>query len=240
MSRGGDRNITVFSSEGRLYQIEYALRASKTGDLTSVGVCGKDVVAMVCQKKVFDKLVDPSSITRMFAITPTIGCVVTGLMADGKYQVQKAREIASDFEHDNGYEIPIPLLAERIADLNQVYTQKAARRPMAVTMVIGGLDIEDGSQLFKIDLAGHFAGFKAVSAGSKEVPAMKFLEKKVKVANMNEKKAVETAILCLQNTLSTDFKPSDIEVAVIKKDERFRVLSEDEVEVYLSEIAERD
>mmetsp|Transcript_4613 Transcript_4613/g.6204 ORF Transcript_4613/g.6204 Transcript_4613/m.6204 type:complete len:118 (-) Transcript_4613:9-362(-) len=115
MSRGSgagyDRHITIFSPEGRLYQVEYAFKAVKASGLTSIGVRGKDCVCVVTQKKVPDKLIDPKSVTHLFKITKFIGMLVTGMMPDAKSLVTKARSTAADFRHNYGYEIPMDYLA---------------------------------------------------------------------------------------------------------------------------------
>eukprot|EP00854_Cymbomonas_tetramitiformis_P028361 gene28361-35145_t len=92
MSRGSgagyDHHITVFSPEGRLFQVEYAFKAVKAAGFTSIGVRGKDSVCVVTQKKIPDKLIDPSSVTRLFKITKFIGILVTGMMGNIADQAQ--------------------------------------------------------------------------------------------------------------------------------------------------------
>lgn len=181
MSRSSyDRYLTIFSPDGRLYQVEYAFKAINTAGLTSIAVRGKDCSVVVGQKKVPDKLIDASSVTNIFNLTPEIGCIMTGRVADARAQVQRAKMEAADFKYKYGYAITPDLLAKRMANMNQVYTQRAAMRPYGVSMILVGIDAEHGPQIFKIDPAGYYVGFRATAAGVKQTEATNFLEKQFK------------------------------------------------------------
>lgn len=245
MSRGNsggyDRHITIFSPEGRLYQIEYAFKAVKGGGVTSVGVRGATSCAVVTQKKVEDKLMCPESVTRIFNLTDKVGCVMTGLIGDSRAQVQRVRQEAQDFKFKFGYDMPVHHLAQRIADIAQVYTQHASMRALGCVMILCGIDDEKGPQLFKVDPAGHFFGYKAAAAGGKEQEATNYLEKKIKQnADMDEDTTIQTAIMCLSSVLGSDFKGVDIEVGVVKDGSCFSNLTVEEIEGHLTAISERD
>ncbi|KAG5248376.1 proteasome alpha type [Salix suchowensis] len=134
MSRGSgagyDRHITIFSPEGRLFQVEYAFKAVKAASTTSIGVRGSDSICVVTQKKVPDKLLDQTSVTHLFPITKFLGLLATGMTADARNLVQQARNEAAEFRFRYGYEMPVDALARWIADKSQVYTQHAYMRPL--------------------------------------------------------------------------------------------------------------
>ncbi|XP_052147077.1 proteasome subunit alpha type-6 isoform X1 [Oryza glaberrima] len=286
MSRGTgagyDRHITIFSPEGRLYQVEYAFKAVKSAGVTSIGVRGKDSVCVVTQKKVpvsslrfdlkrsrlyavytairdqerrliclapcdvililQDKLLDQTSVTHLFPITKYIGLLATGLTADARSLVYQARNEAAEFRFKWGYEMPVDVLAKWIADKAQVYTQHAYMRPLGVVAMVLGYDEEKNAQLFKCDPAGHFFGHKATSAGLKEQEAINFLEKKMKDdPQFSYEETVQIAISALQSVLQEDFKATEIEVGVVRKDDRvFRALTTEEIDQHLTAISERD
>ncbi len=168
--------------------------------------------------------------------------ILTRNAADARSQVLRARQEAGSFKHTYGYDIPVHYLANRLADKAQVYTQHAWMRPLGVATIMVGFDEESGPQLFKCDPAGSFAGFRACSAGEKEQEANNLLEKKLKNnPQLSTSDTIKLAIASLQSVLSVELKPSDVEVGVVSRENpRFRILSSEEVEQHLIEIAERD
>jgi 20S proteasome subunit alpha 1 len=257
-----DRYLTVFSPEGRLYQVEYAFKAISGSGHTAVAVRGKNTVVVITQKKVPDKLLDASTITHLFSITPTIGCVMTGLIADARAQVSRARAEAADFRYKYGYEITPDALSRRLANINQVYTQRAAMRPLGISMILIGMDPEYGPQCFKLDPAGYFVGFHATAAGQKQQEAMNHLEKKWKKldggkgsddpkgagATLKRDEVIEMAIEAMSIVHATDYKSGEIEIGIVSDAEDedvktkglWRVMNEDEVEKHLLAYAEKD
>mmetsp|Transcript_5820 Transcript_5820/g.6556 ORF Transcript_5820/g.6556 Transcript_5820/m.6556 type:complete len:247 (-) Transcript_5820:174-914(-) len=241
-SAGYDRHITIFSPEGRLYQVEYAFKAVKGGGLTSIGVRGDDCCVVVTQKKVPDKLLDPTSVTHMFKVTPDLGACCTGLIADARSQITRARYEAAEFKYKNGYKVPVHYMAQRIADVGQVYTQHAFMRALGVVTILIGIDEERGPQLYRVDPAGHYLGYKACAAGQKEQEANNFLEKQIKKGDpMTFERTVEIAITTLQTCVGSDLKPTDLEVAVVTKENpRFTVWNEEQIDATLTAIHDRD
>ncbi|CAG8593208.1 3320_t:CDS:2 [Acaulospora colombiana] len=165
---------------------------------------------------------------------------MTGLIADARAQVTRARQEAAEFRYKYGYEIPTDMLAKRVANINQVYTQHAAMRPLA--MILIGYDDERGPQLFKCDPAGYYVGYKATAAGAKQQESLNHLEKKLKKdPSLSLEDTIELAINTLSSVLSADFKATEIEVGLVTRDDpKFRTLSVSEIDEHLQRIVEKD
>jgi len=244
-SIGYDRYITIFSPEGRLYQVEYAFKAIKVPGITNVCIRGKDSCIVVSQKKVPEPLLKAETVTSLFSITKNIGCCVTGLIPDCKSRVQRARYEAAEFEFKYGYEIPVSYLAKRLGDISQVFTQYAGTRCLAVSLTLIGVDEENGPELYKVDPAGYCLGYSGTSSGLKQIEAQNYLEKKQKVKDFSElsfDEGVQLALQALGTVLSSELKSSDVEIGYVRAGEgnarEFRKMEENQINEYLTQIKE--
>ena len=223
--------------------LEYAFKAAKSSGITSIGVKGNDCVVFCTEKRVPDKQIVPDSITHLFSVSDNIGCCVTGLLPDARALLTRLRYESAEFRNKYGYPTPVHVLATKCGDLSQVYTQQAFMRPYGVFTMLGSIDEEKGPQLFKVDPAGLFHGYKAVAAGAKEDEAINFLEKQWKKTNGNltVPQAIQLSIECLQYVSSQEFKKTDLEVGLIcSSHPGVRLLTADEVEEHLAVLAARE
>jgi len=250
MSRSSfDRALTVFSPEGRLYQVEYAFKAITSAGHTSIAVKSDNAAVFIGQRKVPDKLLDADSVTHIFQLSPKIGCIVTGRTADARAQVMRAQNEATQWRYKYGYEITPDMLARRIANINQVYTQRAAMRPYGIAMILIGMDAEFGPQIFKLDPAGYFVGYHGTASGAKQTEAMNVLEKSYKKdewAKLRGDKAsvdelVELALSSMAQVLANDLKAGEIELGIVTAENPlFRKMTTDEIDGHLQRLSEKD
>jgi 20S proteasome subunit alpha 1 len=214
-------------------------------------------------------LINPDSVTNIHSVTREIGALTVGLIPDTKAVLGLLRKESYDYKSDNGLDVPINVLSQRVADQAQLYSQHAFMRPFGVESILATYDKELGPQIFKVDPSGHFCGYKAASSGVKEQEANNYFEKYVRKEKeknvepfkLNDEDTIRLAIDSLQNVkkfrlfstsqigswfsrgqiLSEEFKNTDIEVGYVSKTEReFRKLTTDEIERHLVFLQSRD
>jgi 20S proteasome subunit alpha 1 len=152
------------------------------------------------------------------------------------------RQFAGDYRYEYGYDIPINVLGDKVSELAQTYTQHAYMRPLCLVTMLFTIDDERGPQLFKIDPAGHFVGYKATASGEKEQSANNQLEREYKKrSDFSTDEAIKVAIKALQTTLSIEFRNTDIEIALVSLESpEVHVLNPEEIERELSKVGESD
>jgi len=237
-----DRHLTVFSPEGRLYQVEYAFKAARAILDTGLGFVGSGISCLVASKKVPDKLMNPADLTNIYTITKSIGLLAMGRASDCRSIVQKAREFAHEFTYKNGYEIPVSFLCKKVADYFQKYTQNAHRRCHGCDVIFCGWDMEDGHQIFHCDPAGQSFGYTACAIGGKQGNVNNHLDKVFKEWKdpADSDLVVEEALLALMKGTGNDYKANDLEVLMCEPNGTIKKLSEAEIDTRLTAISDRD
>ncbi|CAM9546241.1 unnamed protein product [Pylaiella littoralis] len=182
-SRGYDADLTLFSPEGRLYQVEYVMRAVGHYGCPVVGVHGEGCCVVACRRDVPDELlVYPDSVSSVFRITDDIYSAATGLSGDVRYQVKRARLQALDYKKQYGSPMPSRLLTLAMADAAQVNTQHAALRPMACVSLVISVDDTTGPALFRVEPSGQVFQAWGTAAGRGSAASLEFLEETFKTA----------------------------------------------------------
>jgi proteasome alpha subunit len=208
-----DRAITVFSPDGRLFQVEYAREAVKRGT-TAVGVRAKNAVVLLVDKRVSSRLVVPGSIEKIFHIDAHIGCATSGLVADARALVDRARVEAQMNRVTYDEPIPVETLAKRICDYKQSYTQFGGGRPFGTALLVAGVDVT-GARLFETDPSGALIEYRASAVGSGRSQAMESLEAGYK-EHMTVDGAVQLGLKALVAATENKLNAEALEVAVVE------------------------
>jgi len=229
---GYDRAITVFSPDGRLFQVEYALEAVRRG-WTTLGVrCPEGVVLGVEKKKVVP-LVDPSSMEKIWKIDEHIGVAYAGLASDGRVLIDRARIEAQINRLVYDEPIDVEVLTRRIGDLKQLYTQHAGVRPFGVSFLIAGVD-RTGPRLFMTEPSGAYAGYYAIAIGAASQQAMEVLEKNYR-EDLKLEEAIRLSLKGLSVAIEGGLSSDKVELAVVDvATKRFHKLSKEEVAKYIA------
>jgi proteasome alpha subunit len=175
-----DRAITVFSPDGRLFQVEYAREAVKRGT-TTVGLKFKDGVVLIVDKRIASRLMEPRSIEKIFQIDGHIGCATSGLVADARILVDQARVIAQINKITYDENMSVEELVKKICDFKQNYTQYGGVRPFGTALLVAGVD-EQGEHLFETDPSGALVSYKAGSIGAGRNAVMEVFEEEYQEA----------------------------------------------------------
>ncbi|MDG6909035.1 MAG: archaeal proteasome endopeptidase complex subunit alpha [Nitrososphaerota archaeon] len=225
-SAGYDRAITIFSPDGRLYQVEYALETVRRGNL-AVGVQTKHGVVLAVEEKQ-RKLQSAESVIKMFQIDDHVGAVGAGYIPDARIQVDNARVLAQSNRLIYDEPVDVEAIAKRIADMNQQYTQYAGVRPFGVSLIIAGVD-EAGPVVYLADPTGTYSGFHAIAIGQGSDQVNDYLEKNYS-SDLNLEGAVTLAIECIYLVSEDKSGTSHIKVAVVEAGtKKWRRLAEAEI-----------
>jgi proteasome alpha subunit len=226
---GYDRAITVFSPDGRLYQVEYAIETVRRGTL-AIGIKTKGGVILAVEEKA--RKLQISNVTqKIFQVDDHIGVAAAGYIPDARTQIDHARFFAQSNRLIYDEPVDVEGVAKNIADMAQQFTQYAGVRPFGVALILAGVDA-NGASLYLTDPSGTYIGYDAVAIGAGSDQVTEFLEKNYK----NELSMDEGAALAMESIyLVSEEKTGTrhIKMAMISNEDKImRKIEEQEIEKY--------
>jgi proteasome alpha subunit len=230
---GYDRAITVFSPDGRLYQVEYAREAVKRGT-TAVGIKAKDGVVLIVDKRVSSKLLEASSIEKIFKIDEHIGVASSGLVGDARALVDRARVECQINRVSYDEPIEVEALSKKLCDHMQTLTQYGGIRPYGTALLIAG--VSDGEcRLFETDPSGTLLEYKATGIGIGRPAVMKVFEEEYNPES-EIRDVIMLGLKALHSATEGKFDVDQVEIGVIGKENAiFRKMSREEVASFVGQ-----
>ena len=228
-SRGYDMTPTMYSPDGRIYQVEYAIETVKRGTL-AIGVRSKEGVIMAVEEK--PRTLQTSNITqKIFQVDYHIGVAAAGYIPDARVQVDNARFFSQGNRMTYDESVEVATVAKHLADQAHQFTQYGGVRPNGVSMIIAGID-QKGESIYVTDPSGTYVQYAAVAIGAGSEDVNSFLEKHYN-ADMSLDDAAALAIAAIN--LKTEQKDgiNHIKMAKITSESKtFEKVSESDLQNY--------
>lgn len=228
-SRGYDMTPTMYSPDGRIYQVEYAIETVKRGTL-AIGVSSKEGVIMAVEEK--PRTLQTSNITqKIFQVDYHIGVAAAGYIPDARVQVDGARFFSQGNRMTYDESVEVATVAKHLADQAHQFTQYGGVRPNGVSMIIAGID-QKGESIYVTDPSGTYVQFAAVAigAGSEDVNA--FLEKHYK-EDMSLDDAAALAIAAINLKAESKDGVNNIKMAKVTTESKvFEKVSDSDLQNY--------
>ncbi|EIJ66557.1 putative multicatalytic endopeptidase [Candidatus Nitrosopumilus salaria BD31] len=228
-SRGYDMTPTMYSPDGRIYQVEYAIETVKRGTL-AIGVLSKEGVIMAVEEKP-RTLQTPNVTQKIFQVDYHIGVAAAGYIPDARVQVDNARFFSQGNRMTYDESVEVATVAKHLADQAHQFTQYGGVRPNGVSMIIAGID-QKGESIYVTDPSGTYVQFAAVAIGAGSDEVNEFLEKHYN-EDMSLDDAASLAIAAINLKAETKEGINHIKMAKITSKEKvFEKVSESDLQKY--------
>lgn len=226
-----DRAITVFSPDGRLFQVEYALETVNRG-ATIIGIACQEGIILGAEEKLESKLQDPNFTWKLFPVDTHIGAAVVGLGSDARILIDQARVYCQSNRLMYDEPMDVEVISKRIGDITQLYTQHAGVRPFGVSIIFGGAD-KTGNRLFSTDPSGTYRAYKAVAVGVGRETVEGILKAEYR-EDMSLEETAKLAIKCLKKALQARDEQLRVKIAMIRSSTKnYQMMPDEDIEKYM-------
>jgi proteasome alpha subunit len=229
-----DRGITIFSPDGRLYQVEYAREAVKRGT-PCIGVRTSDGVVLTVDKYIRSELMERESIEKLHKVDDHIGIASAGHVADARQLIDFARQQAQVNRLRYGEPVGVETLTKQVTDHMQQYTQVGGARPFGAALLIGGID--DGEpRLYETDPSGTPNEWKANAIGADRSDIQDYLEENY-TEDLDLEAGITLSLEALAQTKEDGLDPEGVSMSTIDVEtERYERLETEELASYVEEL----
>ncbi|GFS20745.1 proteasome subunit alpha type [Elysia marginata] len=233
-----DRGVNTFSPEGRLFQVEYAIEAIKLGS-TAIGIQTSEGVVLAVEKRVTSPLIEAGSIEKIMEVDKHIACAMSGLIADSKTLIDKARVEAQNHWFTYNEQMNIESVTQAVSNLALQFGDDdpdpgAMSRPFGVALLFAGVD-EKGPRLFHIDPSGTFIQYDGKAIGSGSEGAQQALQE-VYHKSMTLKEACKSALTILKQVMEEKLNSTNVEMCTVTPQNLFRMFAKEELESIIKDI----
>jgi proteasome alpha subunit len=234
--QGYDRAITVFSPDGRLYQVEYAIETVKRGTI-ALGIKTKEGIVIAVEEKP-RRLQISEKPQKLFQVDHHMGIAAAGYIPDARGQVNDIRFFSQSSKLVYDEPVDVETVAKHTADQFQHYTQYAGIRPMGVALIIGGVD-NNGNSLFLADPSGTYVAYNAVAIGANSDIVTEFLKKEYKPdITISEGSMLAIAAIYLSSEIKKGTK--HIKISQIRNDtKQFEIITDEQLAKLAQSTAEK-
>jgi len=233
-----DRGVNTFSPEGRLFQVEYAIEAIKLGS-TAIGITTSEGVVLAVEKRVTSPLIEPSSIEKIMEVDTHMGCAMSGLIADSRTMIDRARVEAQNHWFTYNERMSVESVSQAVSNLALAFGEDdneagAMSRPFGVALLFAGVD-EKGPQLYHMDPSGTFIEYNAKAIGSGSEGAQQSLQE-VYHKSLTLKEACTHALTILKQVMEEKLNETNVELATVTPGKLFHMYDKDELLAVIKDI----
>jgi len=228
-----DRAITVFSPDGRLFQVEYAMELVNRG-ATIIGIQSLEGLVLGSEENI-EVLEEAGYSWKIFRVDDHIGAAIVGLSSDARILIDQARIYAQSNKLTYDEPIDVDVVTKRICDIQQMYTQHAGVRPFGVSIIFGGVD-KTGTRVFGTHPSGTYRGYKATALGAGRETVLSILKDDYK-DDQSLDSSIKLAVKCIVKALEARQLPPRIKIAIIPAaTQKMEMLNDNTVEGYIKEL----
>ncbi|XP_063622688.1 proteasome subunit alpha type-1 [Cydia splendana] len=209
-----DSDVTVWSPQGRIHQVEYAMEAVKLGSAT-VALKNKEFAVLIALKRAVSEL--SAYQKKIIPIDEHIGISISGLTADARMLSRYMRTECLNYRYSHDSPMPVGRLISMVGNKMQICTQRYDKRPLGVGLLVAGYD-DQGPHIYQTCPSALYFDCRAMAIGARSQSARTYLEKHLNAfQDCDLHELVAHGLRALRDTLpnEVDLNTKNVSIAIV-------------------------